>query len=142
MSHCGKQILSPFTGSKIQKAWNKISENCMQKETRHNLAEKVRESYCNLKEWSEEFRDNKGAFYNGRESDNSDNDDDENYNENNEHCFSNNCYKIVLSILSSASNVVVPFDLLKMYLIATVLEEYGTLHVKKIIACSIVSKPD
>ena len=33
--------------------------------------------------WIVEFSDDKGAFYNGKESDNSDN-DDENYNENNE----------------------------------------------------------
>ena len=38
-------------------------------------------SLYNQEEWLEEFIDDKGAFYNGSESDDSDN-DDENYNEN------------------------------------------------------------
>ena len=38
-------------------------------------------SLYNQEEWLEEFIDDKGAFYDGSESDDSDN-DDENYNEN------------------------------------------------------------
>ena len=45
------------------------------------LAETDRWSYYNQEEWVEEFLDDKGAFYNGSESDDGDN-DDENYNEN------------------------------------------------------------
>ena len=57
----------------------------------------------NQEEWLEEFLDNKDAFYNGSESDDSDN-DDENYNENSEQQqsyegFANSCYKIVSPIL-------------------------------------------
>ena len=46
-----------------------------------DLAETDRGSYYNQEEWLEEFLDDKGAFYNGIESDDSDN-DDENYKEN------------------------------------------------------------
>ena len=46
-----------------------------------DLAEIDRGSYYNQEEWLEEFLDDKGAFYNGIESDDSDN-DDENYKEN------------------------------------------------------------
>ena len=74
----------------------------MSEESRQNLAEKGRGSYYNQEEWLE-FLDNKGGFYNGSESDDSDN-DDEIYNENNEQQqlsegFANNCYKIVSPIL-------------------------------------------
>ena len=75
----------------------------MPEESRQNLAETDRRSYYNQEEWLEEFLDNKGGFYNGSESDDSDN-DDEIYNENNEQQqlsegFANNCYKIVSPIL-------------------------------------------
>ena len=53
----------------------------MPEERRQNLAEMEKGSYYNQEEWFEEFLDNKSAFYNGSESDDSDN-DDENYNEN------------------------------------------------------------
>ena len=53
----------------------------MPEEKRQNLGEADRELYYNQEEWLEEFLDDKGAFYNGIESDDSDN-DDENYNEN------------------------------------------------------------
>ena len=78
-----KQILSPFSGSKKRKAWNKIREKYMPEGRRQNLAETDRGSYYNQEEWLEEFLDNKGAFYDGSESDDSDN-DDENYSENTE----------------------------------------------------------
>ena len=70
---------------------------------RQDLAEADRGSYYNKEEWLEEFLDGKGAFYNGNESDDSDNDDG-NYNENNEQQqlsegFANSCYKIVSPIL-------------------------------------------
>ena len=45
-----------------------------------DLAEIDRGSYYNQEEWLEEFLDDKGAFYNGIESD--DSDDDKNYKEN------------------------------------------------------------
>ena len=53
----------------------------MSEERKQNLAEADRGSYCNQEEWLDEFSDNKGVFYNGIESDDSDNNDD-NYNEN------------------------------------------------------------
>ena len=53
----------------------------MLEERRQSLAETNRGSYCNQEEWMEEFLDDKGAFYNGSESDDCDN-NDENYNEN------------------------------------------------------------
>ena len=53
----------------------------MPEERIQNLAETDRGLYYNQEEWLEEFLDDKGAFYNGIESDDSDN-DDENCNEN------------------------------------------------------------
>ena len=50
-------------------------------EERQNLAETDRGSYYNQVEWLEEFLDDKLAFYDGSESDDSEI-DDENYNEN------------------------------------------------------------
>ena len=51
----------------------------MPEERRQNLAETDRESYYNQEEWLGEILDDKGAFYDGSESDDSEN--DENYNE-------------------------------------------------------------
>ena len=45
MSDGRKLILSPFTGSKKRKAWNKTRENYMPEERRQNLAETDRGSY-------------------------------------------------------------------------------------------------
>ena len=75
----------------------------MLEESRHNLLETDRGSYYNQEERLKELLDNKDGFYNGSESDDSDN-DDEIYNENNEQQqlsegFANNCYKIVSPIL-------------------------------------------
>ena len=53
----------------------------MQEERRQNLAETEKGSYYNQEEWVKDFFDDKGAFYNGSEIDDGDN-DDENYNEN------------------------------------------------------------
>ena len=53
----------------------------MPEEGNQNLAETDRGLYCNQGEWLEEFSDDKAAFYNGSESNDSDNDDG-NYNEN------------------------------------------------------------
>ena len=99
MSDRRKQTLSPFTGRKKQKAWNKTREKYLPVKTRHNLAETDRGLYYK-EEWLEEFLDSKGAFYNCNESDN----DDESYNENNEQQqllegFANSCYKVVSPIL-------------------------------------------
>ena len=81
MSGSRKRILSPFNGRKKRTAWNKTREKNMPEERIQNLAETDRGLYYNQEEWLEEFLDDKGAFYNGIESDDSDN-DDENYNEN------------------------------------------------------------
>ena len=81
MSGGRKRILSPFTRRKKRKAWNKTREKNTPEERIQNLAETDRGSYYIREEWLEEFLDDKGAFYNGIESDDSDN-DDENYNEN------------------------------------------------------------
>ena len=75
----------------------------MPAERRQNLVETDRRSYYNQEEWLEEFLDDKGAFYNGSETDDTDN-DDENCNENNKQqqlseSFANSCYKIVSLIL-------------------------------------------
>ena len=59
---------------------------CRKKEDKIQLAETDRGSQYNQEELLEEFLDDKGAFYNGSESDDSDN-DDENYNENIEESF-------------------------------------------------------
>ena len=53
----------------------------MPEEGRQNLAETDWRSFYNQEEWVEEFLDDKGAFYNGSQSNDGDN-DDENYNEN------------------------------------------------------------
>ena len=45
MSDGRKLILSPFTGCKKQKAWNKTREKYMPAERRQNLAETDRGSY-------------------------------------------------------------------------------------------------
>ena len=63
-----KRILSPFTGRKKRKAWNKTREKYMPVKRRQNLAETDRGSYYK-EECLEEFLDSKGAFYNGNESD-------------------------------------------------------------------------
>ena len=87
MSAGCKQILDPFTErKKPAKAWNNTREKYMPEERRQNLAETNRGSFYTQEEWVEEFLDNKGAFYNGSESDGVDN-DDENYNENMEAVF-------------------------------------------------------
>ena len=43
MSDDRKQILSPSTGSKKRKAWNKTEEKYMSEESRQNLAKTDRE---------------------------------------------------------------------------------------------------
>ena len=67
MSGGHKRILSPFTGRKKRKAWNKTTEKYMPEEKRQNLAEKCKKSYYNQEEWLEEFLDGKDTFYNGTE---------------------------------------------------------------------------
>ena len=78
MSDGRKRILSPFTGCKEWKAWNKTREKCMPVKRRKNLAETDRGYY--KEELLEEFLDSKAAFYNRNESDNG----DVSYNKNNE----------------------------------------------------------
>ena len=67
-----KRILSPFTGRKKWKAWNKAREKYIVVKRRQNLAETDRGSYYQEK-CLEEFLDSKGAFSNGNESDNNNN---------------------------------------------------------------------
>ena len=68
MSDGRKRILSPFTGCKKRKAWNKTSEKYMPVKRKQNLAETDRGSYYK-EERLEEFLDSKGAFYSVNESD-------------------------------------------------------------------------
>ena len=77
MSGGSKRILSPFTGRKKRKAWNKTREKYMLEEIRQNLA-KTDRSYYNQEEWLEKFLDDKGAFYDVSESNDSEN-NNENY---------------------------------------------------------------
>ena len=67
MSDGRKRALSPFTGCKKRKAWNKTGEK-MTLKRRQNLAETDRGSYYKV-ERLQECLDNKGAFYNGIDSD-------------------------------------------------------------------------
>ena len=89
------RILSPFTGRKKRKAWDKTREKNMPVKRRKHLAETGRGSYCK-EEWLKEIVDSKGVFYNGNECDKG----DESYNENNEQHqllegFANSCYKTI-----------------------------------------------
>ena len=70
------QILSPFTGRKKQKAWNKTREKYMPVKRRQNL-------------------DSKGALYNGNDSDNDENNEQQQLPEG----FANSWYKIGSQIL-------------------------------------------
>ena len=70
MSDGRKQILSPLTGCKKRKAWNKTREKCMTVKRRQYLAESDRGHY--KEELLEEFLDRKGEFYNRNEIDNDD----------------------------------------------------------------------
>ena len=71
MSDDRKRILSPFTGCKKRKAWNKIREKYIKIERKQNLVETDRGSYYK-EEQLEEFFDSEGAFYNVNKSDNDD----------------------------------------------------------------------
>ena len=71
MSDGRKQILSPFTGCKKRKAWNKIREKYMSVKRRENLAETDRGSYYKEEQWKK-FLDSKVVFYNVNESGNDD----------------------------------------------------------------------
>ena len=112
-----KQILSPFTGHKKQKAWIKTRKKYM---LLKNLPETDRGSYYK-EEWLEEFLDSKGPFYNGNKiiimmS----------YNENNEQQqlpdgFANSCYKIVSQIL--LQNLINEFAVCKHYIGTLLLDE-------------------
>ena len=70
-----KRILRPFTGRKKRKAWYKAREKYTPEERSQNLAETDRGSYYKQEEWLEAFLDDKSAFSDGSESDDSDNDD-------------------------------------------------------------------
>ena len=62
MSGDRKLILSPFTGRKKRKAWNKTREKYMPEERRQNLAEADRGLYYTQEPWLETFSDDKSAF--------------------------------------------------------------------------------
>ena len=145
-----KLNLSPFTLHKIRKALNKNEEKYMPKERRQNLAEADRGSFYSQAECLEEFLDNKGAFSNGRESDDSDN-DNKNYNEKNEQHqssegFASTCYKTVSPILSQEliNDLVCKHCSGAVFLLledVASIHDFGkcrTFHVKKRIAFPIV----
>ena len=67
-----KRILFPFTERKKQKAWNKTGGKYVLKERKQNLPKTDRGS---LELKAKEFLDDKSAFYNGSEGDDSDNND-------------------------------------------------------------------
>ena len=73
MSDGRKRILSPFTGRKKRKAWSNTRRKYMPEERRQNLARAERGSYYNQEEWLREFLDDKGAFSDRSESDDSEN---------------------------------------------------------------------
>ena len=87
-----KRILSPFTGCK--KRLEKTREKYMPVKRRQNLAETDWGSYYK-EEWLEECLDNKGAFYNGNESGNDENNEQQQLPEG----FANSSYKIVSPVL-------------------------------------------
>ena len=62
MSDYLKPILSPITGCKNRKAWNKTEGKYIPEESGQNLAETDRGSYFNQEEWLEEFLDDKVHF--------------------------------------------------------------------------------
>ena len=62
MSDGRKLILSPFTGRKKRKAWNKAREKYMPEEKRQNLAEAERDHITKQVEWLEAFLNDKNAF--------------------------------------------------------------------------------
>ena len=84
----------------------------MPEERRQNLAETDRESYYKQEEWLKAFLDDKSAFSDGSESDDSDN-DDENYNENIEafvrRCSSKKAFLKISQILQEKTCVGVSF---------------------------------
>ena len=97
-----KRILGPFTECKKRKAWNKTRVKYMQVKRRQNLAETNKGPYYK-EEWLAEFLDSKGAFYNGNEYDNDENNEQQQLPEG----FANTCYKKFfyknqLTILASA----------------------------------------
>ena len=57
----------------------KDQRKILAEERKQNLAETDRGSYYNQEEWLEEFVDDKGVFYSGSESDDSENEDKELY---------------------------------------------------------------
>ena len=80
MSDGRKLILTPFTGRKKNEKYNIIKEKYIPVKRRQNSIETDSGSYYNKESYGRillvEFSDGKGAFYNGNESDNSDNDDE------------------------------------------------------------------
>ena len=59
-------------------AWNKTRVKYVPVKRRQNLAKTDKGSYYR-EEWLEEFLDSKGAFYNGNESDNDENNEQQHY---------------------------------------------------------------
>ena len=98
-------------GVKNEKLAVGLEKNVWRKE-RQNLAEADRGSCYNQEEWQQEFLDDKGAFYDGGESNNSEN-DDENYTENIEAVVRGRSSKLVFLKTSQISqentSVVVSF---------------------------------
>ena len=72
-----KKFWVRLLGVKNEKFEIGLEKIYISEERRQSLAETDKDRYYNQEEWLDEFLDNKGAFYNGSESN-----DDENYNEN------------------------------------------------------------
>ena len=64
-----KRILGPITGRKKWKAWNKTRVKYVPVKRRQNFCWNRQGIILYKEEWSEEYLDSKGAFYNGNESD-------------------------------------------------------------------------
>ena len=102
MSDVRNRILIPFTGRKNVKLGIRLQKNICWKKA-DTIYWKQTGSYYNQEERLKELLDNKDGFYNGSESDDSDN-DDEIYNENNEQQqvsedFANNYCKMISPVL-------------------------------------------
>ena len=68
MSDGRKLILSPFTGRKNRKAWNKTRENICQKKEDKIQLKQTGDHITKQEEWLEAFLDDKSVFLQNRGS--------------------------------------------------------------------------
>ena len=66
MSDGCKQILSPFTGRKKRKAWNKIKDKHIPAKRRQNITE-TNKKHITKRNDQKNFLDSKDRLYNGNE---------------------------------------------------------------------------